>query len=154
MKPKDKFSEMKKAANKYSLTLKAHLENPKDANALAEWDAATNEFSALINNDEENIIFYLLEELEAAQKEVVYFCNLNAQKNECIAKLEAAQNEIGAKAVERMADEMSRAMNELSLFDRMLCAHSIQVMQKTALILRREADRMRNGKASGVCSND
>lgn len=91
MKPKDKFSELKIAANKYSLTLKAHLENPKDANALAEWDAATNEFSALINNDEENIIFYLLEELEAAQKEIVYFCNLNAQKNECIAELERAR---------------------------------------------------------------
>lgn len=91
MKPKDKFSELKIAANKYSLTLKAHLENPKDANALAEWDAATNEFSALINNDEENIIFYLLEKLEAAQKEVVYFFNLNAQKNECIAELECAR---------------------------------------------------------------
>lgn len=83
--------ELKAAADKYSLTLKAHRENPIDANALAEWDAATNEFSALINNDEESIIIDLLAALEEAQKANVYFCNLNARKNERIAELERAR---------------------------------------------------------------
>jgi hypothetical protein len=153
MKPKDKFSELKIAANKYSLTLKAHLENPKDADALAEWDTATNEFSALINSDEENIIFYLLEELEAAQKESVYFCNLNAQKNERIGELEAAQNEISAKTLDHIADKMSKAMNELRVFDRMLYANNIQVMRNVASIIRREAERMRDSKVPGDSVN-
>lgn len=83
--------ELKAAADKYSLTLKAHRENPRDANALVAWDLATSEFCDLTNNNEASIIIDLLAALEEAQKESVYFCNLNARKNERIAELERAR---------------------------------------------------------------
>lgn len=66
----DKFSELKAAADKYSLTLSAHRENPKDVDAVDAWDEADGEFSALINNNEMEIIINLLAELEAKDKRI------------------------------------------------------------------------------------
>lgn len=83
--------ELKAAADKYSLTLKAHRENPGDADALVAWDLATHELCEIMDNNETNIIVDLLTALDEAQKESVYFCNLNAQKNECIAELGRAR---------------------------------------------------------------
>lgn len=90
---------------------------------------------------------------EKAESESTYFCNLNAQKNERIAELEAAQNEIGAKAIERIADEITKAMDELGMIDRVLYARSIQFMRNVASIIRREAKRMRDSKAPGDSVN-
>lgn len=95
----------------------------------------------------------LLANLEETRKENVYFCNLNAQKNERIAELEAAQNEIGAKAVEHIANVISEAMNELSIIDRMLYARNIRIIQAAAAVIRCEASRMRNRKASSYSVN-
>lgn len=99
------------------------------------------------------VVLSLLANLEETRKENVYFCNLNAQKNECIAELEAAQNEIGAKAVEYIANVISEAMNELSIIDRMLYARNIRIIQAAAAVIRREASRMRNRKASSYSVN-
>lgn len=70
-----------------------------------------------------------------------------------LANLEAAQNEIGAKAVERIANVISEAMNELSIIDRMLYARNIRIIQAAAAVIRREASRMRNRKASSYSVN-
>lgn len=70
-----------------------------------------------------------------------------------IAELEAEQNEIGAKAVERIANVISEAMNELSIIDRMLYARNIRIIQAAAAVIRREASRMRNRKASSYSVN-
>nr|WP_314592184.1 hypothetical protein [uncultured Serratia sp.] len=70
-----------------------------------------------------------------------------------IAELEAEQNEIGAKAVERIANVISEAMNELSIIDRILYARNIRIIQAAAAVIRREASRMRNRKASSYSEN-
>lgn len=90
---------------------------------------------------------------EKAERESTYFCNLNAQKNERIAELEAAQNEIGAKAIERLANEISEGMNELGMIDRMLYAHNIRIIRATAAVIRREAERVRNRKTPSCSAN-
>lgn len=51
-------------------TFEQHKANPLNAEALHVWDAADAELSSVINNDETNIIISLLEQLEAAQKEI------------------------------------------------------------------------------------
>ncbi|CAH3628366.1 hypothetical protein AI2618V1_1712 [Serratia marcescens] len=66
----NKLSELKAAAAKYSLALKAHRENPTDKGALYAWDAADGEFFALINNNEMEIIIALLADLEAKDKRI------------------------------------------------------------------------------------
>ncbi|BEN40817.1 ead/Ea22-like family protein [Serratia nevei] len=78
----DKFSELKAAADKYSLTLSAHRENPKDVDAVDAWDEADGEFSALINNNEMEIIINLLAELEAKDKRIA---ELEERENRVVA---------------------------------------------------------------------
>ncbi|WP_269934808.1 ead/Ea22-like family protein [Serratia liquefaciens] len=99
------------------------------------------------------VVLSLLAELEKTQKESVYFCNLNAQKNERIGEMEAAQSEASAKTLDRIADKMSKAMDELRVFDRILYANNIQVMRNVASIIRREAERMRDSKVPGDSVN-
>ncbi|WP_337049749.1 hypothetical protein [Serratia fonticola] len=64
----DKLEALKEAAEKYSVTLKAHQHNPKDFDALVAWDTATSEITSLINNDEISIITSLLAALEVKTK--------------------------------------------------------------------------------------
>jgi hypothetical protein len=66
----DKFSELKAAAEKYSVALNAHRENPTDKGALYAWDEATTVFFRAISNREMEIIIALLAELEAKDKRV------------------------------------------------------------------------------------
>lgn len=64
----DKFSELKAAAEKYSVALNAHRENPTDKGALYAWDEATTVFFRAISNREMEIIIALLAELEASNQ--------------------------------------------------------------------------------------
>jgi hypothetical protein len=66
----DKFSELKAAAEKYSVALNAHRGNPTDKGALYAWDGATKVFSRAISNREMEIIIALLSELEAKDKRI------------------------------------------------------------------------------------
>ncbi|CNH83670.1 Uncharacterised protein [Yersinia frederiksenii] len=59
---------LQSAAKKYIKTFEHHTANPLSAEALHAWDAADAELSAVINNDETNIIISLLERAEAAEK--------------------------------------------------------------------------------------
>lgn len=61
---------LREAAEKFRATFAAHRQSPKNYEALDAWDRATNEFFALVNNDELNIIASLLDELEAAEKRI------------------------------------------------------------------------------------
>ncbi|MBH2894823.1 hypothetical protein I5Q39_24375 [Serratia marcescens] len=79
------FSELKAAAAKYSVALNAHRENPTDKGALYAWDTADGEFSALINNNEMEIIIALLAKLEA--------------KSQCIFGLERHVKDIEATLI-------------------------------------------------------
>jgi hypothetical protein len=58
------------AADKYSLTLNAHRQNPRDIDAIRAWDEADTELSRVISHDETNIIIVLLAELEAKTKHI------------------------------------------------------------------------------------
>lgn len=66
----EESAELRKAAERYTRTFKAHKENAMGADELAAWDEATNEFFELIDNDEINIIASLLAKQEAAEKEI------------------------------------------------------------------------------------
>lgn len=56
------------AAKKYRSTYADHRNDPCNGEVLEAWDKATAEFSAMIANDELNIIAALLEALTAAEK--------------------------------------------------------------------------------------
>ncbi|WP_145512448.1 hypothetical protein [Yersinia kristensenii] len=60
---------LQRAVKNYINTFEQHKAKPLNAEALHVWDAADAELSAVINNDETNIIISLLEQLEVAQKE-------------------------------------------------------------------------------------
>ncbi|AGQ31642.1 hypothetical protein M495_14635 [Serratia liquefaciens ATCC 27592] len=66
----NKLSELKAAAAKYSLTLKAHRENPRDIDSIKAWDEADAELSRLTSHDETNIIIALLADNEAKDKRI------------------------------------------------------------------------------------
>ncbi|EEH8549872.1 hypothetical protein GXE18_24430 [Salmonella enterica] len=55
------------AAKKYRSTYADHRNDPCNGEALEAWDKATAEFSAMIANDELNIIAALLEALEVTE---------------------------------------------------------------------------------------
>lgn len=55
------------AAKKYRSTYADHRDDPCNGEALEAWDKATAEFSAMIANDELNIIAALLEALEVTE---------------------------------------------------------------------------------------
>ncbi|MBH2875996.1 hypothetical protein ACTVNX_24060 [Serratia nevei] len=94
----NKLSELKAAAAKYSLTLDAHRENPKDRDAVDAWDTATEEFSRVVNNDEMSIIIALLAELEAKDKRII---GLERHVKDIEATLIAATDEVADLTKER-----------------------------------------------------
>lgn len=80
----NKLSELKAAAAKYTLTLDAHRENPKDRDAVDAWDTATEEFSRVVNNDEMSIIIALLAELEGKDKRIAELERANQSQDDHI----------------------------------------------------------------------
>lgn len=67
------------AAKKYRSTYADHRNDPCNGEALEAWDKATAEFSAMIANDELNIIAALLDGLEAAEQR-----NAELVHNHCV----------------------------------------------------------------------
>ncbi|MCW8352402.1 hypothetical protein [Citrobacter portucalensis] len=61
------------AAKKYRSTYADHRNDPCNGEALEAWDKATAEFSAMIANDELNIIAALLEALEVTENRASAF---------------------------------------------------------------------------------
>ena len=61
---------LKNAVEKYIETFGHHQARPRNFEALHEWDAADAELTAVINNDETNIIIKLLKRAEKAEAEL------------------------------------------------------------------------------------
>lgn len=100
----NKLTELKAAAAKYSLTLKVHRENPKDADAVDAWDEATAGFSSLINDNAMEIIIVLLAKLESKSAYAADWCHSAKKRkdllddaNKRIAELEAIATDYADK---------------------------------------------------------
>lgn len=71
---------LQSAVKKYTKTFEHHKANPLSAETLHAWDAADAELSAVINNDETNIIIALLERAEAAEVKLLVPVKLPADE--------------------------------------------------------------------------
>lgn len=103
----NKLSELKAAADKYSLTLNAHRENPRDIDAIRAWDEADTQLSRITSHDETNIIIALLAELEEVTRQ-----RDNAQSSRDLhAKVNTGLNERLIAAEQRAAVDHEAACN-------------------------------------------
>ncbi|NIC28256.1 hypothetical protein [Serratia plymuthica] len=137
----DKFSELKAAAEKYSVALNAHRENPKDADAVVAWDEATWEMSRLINNDEVNIIVAMLAELEQKGAKVDELSRLLAHNIE------------RAESAEKLLEDRLEKWQELAS-NQVIKINELQAKLATPVINSADSDPQRKHFGCSVRTTD